>query len=262
MVKKSIRGNKRLDGLPDPEQWSYARGDHELLGYQWKQADAPRFLLVHGIGMGHNTFGRFIKAMLPYAEIIAVDLPGFGNSPEPETALSIPDTAEFLAEAVRERDLGPLVAVGHSMGAQVVAELAARHPELVDCVVLFAPSVQAGERTIKKQAWRMVQDLFRGKPPIALVMGVYEYLKAGPRWFFKKLGPTLEHHIEDCLPDVHQPALVLCGSRDRVTPPEWCYEVALTLPDGELTVLGGPGHEAMLAEGEAAAERVLHWLEA
>lgn len=219
-------------------------------------------LLVHGIGMGHRTFGRFIKAMRPSAEIIAVELPGFGGSREPEFALSISDTADLVSEAVRERGLGPLIAVGHSMGSQVVAELAAGYPELVERVVLFAPSVNAHERTLKKQAWRMVQDLLRGKPPLALIVGVSEYFRAGPRWFFKKLGPTLSHRIEDCLPRVQQPALVIVGSDDRVTPPEWCYEVALTLPHGELTVLGGPGHEAMLAEGEAAAERVLHWLEA
>lgn len=247
---------------PDPERWTYTRGDYEVSFYRWAKAGAPKFLLVHGIGMGHATFGRFIEAMAPHAEVIAVDLPGFGNSAEPAVALSIPDTAELLAEAVCDRDLGPVIGVGHSMGAQVIVELAAKHAELVTRVVLFAPSVNASERTLKQQARRMMQDLFRGKPAVALVVGVSEYLKAGPRWFLKKLGPTLEHRIEDRLPDVHQPAIVLVGSKDRVTPPEWCYQVALALPDGELAVLGGPGHEAMLAEGETAAERVLLWLEA
>ena len=264
MVKQSRSTRGRLGGLPDPERWAYAQGGHELRCFRWAHPGKPAFLLVHGIGMGHLTFNRFIEAMLPHAEIIAVDLPGFGDSPEPEAALSIADTASLVADALRaattERGIGPLIAVGHSMGAQVVSELAAAHPELVDRVVLFAPSVNAAERTLKQQAKRMAQDLFKGKPLIALVVGVYEYLRTGPRWFLKKLGPTLEHRIEDTLPNVQQPALVLVGSRDRVTPPEWCYEVALELPRGELTVLGGPGHEAMIAEGEAAAERVLHWL--
>ncbi len=264
MVKQSRSTRGRLGGLPDPERWAYAQGDHELHCFRWANPGKPTFLLVHGIGMGHLTFARFIEAMLPHAEIIAVDLPGFGDSPEPEAALSIADTAELVAAAMlaatTERGISPLIAVGHSMGAQVVSELAAAHPELVGAVVLFAPSVNAQERTLQQQSRRMAQDLFRGKPPIALAIGVYEYLRAGPRWFLKKLEPTLEHRIEDCLPQVQQPALVLVGSRDRVTPPEWCYEVALALPHGELTVLGGPGHEAMLAEGEAAAERVLHWL--
>lgn len=272
MVKRARNQSAYAGGLPEPERWAYAQGDHELRCFRWAgpASDADddtqplRFLLVHGIGMGHLTFVRFIEAMLPHAEIIAVDLPGFGDSPEPETPLSIPDTASLVADALAaataERGIGPLIAVGHSMGAQVVAELAAAHPELVGGVVLFAPSVNAAERTLQQQARRMVQDLFAGKPPIALAVGVYEYLRTGPRWFLKKLGPTLEHSIEDVLPSVQQPALVLVGSRDRVTPPEWCYQMALALPNAELTVLGGPGHEAMIAEGEAAAERVLHWL--
>ena len=146
VVKRSRSTRKHLSGLPDPERWSYAQGDHELRCFRWigstadggdgGAADRLRFLLIHGIGMGHLTFTRFIEALLPYAEIIAVDLPGFGDSPEPETALSIADTAELVAEAMRaasvERGIGPLIAVGHSMGAQVVSELAAAHPELVD----------------------------------------------------------------------------------------------------------------------------------
>lgn len=252
---------RQLSGLPEPDRSTYARGDHEVHCYYWRKPGAPKFLLVHGIGMGYVTFARFIDALLPHAEIVAVDLPGFGDSPEPEEALSIADTAELLYETMQELNINPLVAVGHSMGAQVVAELAAAHPETVDRVVLFAPAINAAERTLKQQTWRMVQDLATGKPLIAMVLGVYEYIKAGPRWFIKKLKPTLEHRIEDCLPNVKQPTLVLCGSKDRVTPPEWCYQVAHTLPNGELTVLGGPGHEAMIAEGEAAAERVMHWLE-
>ena len=265
-MNRSRTRSRNLSGLPDPERWTYSQGDHELHCFRWANPGKPKFLLVHGIGMGHLTFGRFIEAMLPHAEIIAVDLPGFGDSPEPATALSIADTAGLVAAAMQaanaERGIGQLIAVGHSMGAQIVSELAAAHPEFIDRVVLFAPAVNAAERTLQQQARRMAQDLFAGKPPIALAVGVYEYLRTGPRWFLKKLEPTLEHRIEDCLPNVRQPALVLVGSRDRVTPPEWCYEVALALPDGELTVLGGPGHEAMIAEGEAAAERVLHWLEA
>lgn len=246
--------------LPDPETSRFERDDHEVLLYRWPKPGAPRLLLVHGIGMGHRTFDRFIEALLPHAEVIAVDLPGFGDSPEPQRALSMRGTAELLAEAVLDIGLDPVVAVGHSMGAQVVVELAAAHPGLVDRVVCFAPAVNAAERTVPRQALRMLQDLFEGKPPIAIARGVIEYCKAGPRWFVKKLAPTLEHRIEDRLPEVRQPALVLCGSRDRVTPPEWCLAVARILPRGEFGVLHGPGHEAMIAQGDEAAECVLRWL--
>ncbi len=249
-------------GLPEPERWTFEREGQRLTLFRWERAGAPRLLLVHGIGMGHRTFDRFIAAMREEAEVIAVDLPGFGESPEPERALSIAGNAELLVEALRERGLEPVIAVGHSMGAQVVAELAAAHPSLAPRIAFFAPAVNAAERTVGWQALRMLQDLFEGKPPIAIARGVVEYCRAGPRWFLKMLRPTLTHRIEDRLPQLRQPALVLCGSRDRVTPPEWCLSVARMLPHGELTVLEGPGHEAMIAEGDEAAERVLRWLAA
>lgn len=247
---------------PEPERlvsWAFAREGREMRLYRWPRSGAPRVLLVHGIGMGHRTFDRLVEGLLPHADVTAVDLPGFGDAPEPESADSMRGTAGLLAEAIGAAGGGPLVAVGHSMGAQIVVELAVRHPALVDRVVLIAPAINAAERTVPKQAIRMLQDVAQGKPPIAMVRGVIDYFKTGLRWFIKKLAPALEHRIEDLAPEVTQPALVIVGSRDRVTPPYWCLALARTLPGGEFQVIEGPGHEAMIAEGGQVARVVRSW---
>lgn len=259
--------------------WFAANGARMPL-YRWQHPDpaAPRLLLVHGIGMGHRTFDRFVEAVAPYAEVVSVDLPGFGDAPEPDTALPMEGTAAFVAEALHSlgsspafgaergedaaapaRNTRPFIALGHSMGAQIVTELAVTHPELVERLVLIAPAVNADECALPKQMWRMVQDLFEGKPLIAIVRGVIDYCKTGPRWFAKKLGPMLDYPIAERATLVRQPALVICGSEDRVTPATWGLKVAHALPDGAFAVIDGPGHEAMIAEGARAAELVLGW---
>ncbi len=244
-----------------PERSTFRRGDHEIHLFRWPKPGAHRLLLVHGIGMGHEVYDRFVSTAHHEADVICVDLPGFGDSPEPAEALSMQGTADLLAECIREQGLAPLTAVGHSMGAQVVAGLAARHPELLECLVLVAPTVNRHERTANKQALRILQDLTNNSPAV-FARGLVAYLCTGPRWYVKKLGPTLDHRIEDCLPNIELRTLVLRGENDAVSPRDWALEVTALLPHAELRELKDRGHEALISSGEPAARLVLDWIAA
>lgn len=257
-----IEGSIPLLGQPserDPERNSFTRGDHRIDLFRWVRPDAMRVLLVHGIGMGHIVYDRFISEIEQHVDVTAVDLPGFGETPEPEEPLSMEATADLLAEAIRAQDLSPVVAIGHSMGSQVVSELAARHPELVDRVVLIAPTVNAAERSALAQAGRMLQDLSQGEPMAVMVRGVISYMQTGLRWYLKKLGPTLAHRLELTLPRIAQPTLVMRGTDDRVSPRGWAVRLTGLLPRGEMRQLESRGHEALIASGKPAADHVLDW---
>ncbi|WP_449277023.1 alpha/beta fold hydrolase [Leucobacter sp. GX24907] len=275
------------EDLPEPEHSTYSKDGTELRLFRWEQAEkaqaedeasaaletptagevpAPEaavdpILLVHGIGMGHAVYDRFIAILQDHRDVIAVDLPGFGDSPAPEQAHSIPETADFLAEALRAQGVRSIVAAGHSMGAQVVAELSARHPDLVSRTVLIAPTVNAAERGFGIQALRMIEDFLRGKTVGVMLKGAVAYARTGPLWFAKKLRPTLEHRMERVLPRITQPTLVLCGSQDSLCPRPWIVRVTSLLADGQLRVLTERGHEALISSGEPAADIVLDWLE-
>ncbi len=243
-----------------PRELHFMQGPHELRIFHWERPDAPRILLVHGIGMGHSVYDRFISEIVPHADVVAVDLPGFGGCPEPPDPLTIPATAELLGTALEELGLVPMVAAGHSMGAQIVAELAVRRPDLVSGAVLIAPSVNAVERSLVLQGLRMLQDLAEGEPLSVLERGSRTYLQAGFRWFFKKLRQMLAHRIETCLPHVEQPALVIRGTLDRVCPRAWAVRVTTLLPRGEMRQIPGRGHEALISSGEPVARTVLDWM--
>jgi pimeloyl-ACP methyl ester carboxylesterase len=260
--RRRERKQRSAPDLPEPVALRFAHGDHELRLFRWPQPqrDLPtRLLFVHGIGMGHAVYDRFVETAHLECEVVCVDLPGFGDSPEPRDPLSIAGTADLLAACIRRLRLGPLTAVGHSMGAQVVAELAARHPSLVERAILIAPTVNRHERTVGKQVWRMLQDSANNSP-VVLAKGLIAYLRTGPLWFVKKLRPTLEHRIEDCLPRIARPALVLRGEEDVVSPREWGRELTELLPEGELREIEGRGHEALISSGEPAARIVLDWV--
>lgn len=220
-------------------------------------AGDPVFVLVHGIGMGRSVFAE-LADHLDDGEVIALDLPGYGEAPEPPRVLTMERSADLVAQFLRRRVGRPAVLIGHSMGAQVVVEIAARHPEVVDRVVLIGPTVDPSARTAPRQLWRLLRDIAVESPRV-IAVGAREYLRAGPR-MRAKLRAMLVHRIERTLPRVAAPALVLRGEDDIVAPPEWCRSVVAALPDGRLVEVPDHGHETMIRDAAASAREILRFV--
>lgn len=97
--------------------------------------DAPTILAVHGVSASHRSFGLLAQA-LPGVRIIAPDLRGRGRSSTLPGPYGMPVHADDLAAVLGETATGPVLVVGHSMGAFVTLVLAHRHPQWVRSVVL------------------------------------------------------------------------------------------------------------------------------
>ncbi|GAA1527116.1 pimeloyl-ACP methyl ester carboxylesterase [Agromyces terreus] len=227
----------------------FRRGDRVILVHERARSDAdaadaagPVFVLVHGLGMGHAYWGDLVEQLESSGRVLALDLPGFGDSPKPRTVPSIAGSAELLAAMLRAEGLHRPVLVGHSSGAQVVAEAAARHPELVDRIVLIAPSVNPRERTAVQQAARFVQDV-AVIDPTALETGASAYLESGFGWTLANLRPMLEHRMELVLPRVRAATLVIRGEQDHVVPQSWAQAVATLVPQARYAEIAHRGHE-------------------
>jgi pimeloyl-ACP methyl ester carboxylesterase len=230
----------------------FRRGDGVTVITESGTGAGPCYVLVHGIGMGHRYFSGLADALARDGRVLALDLPGFGEAPEPDEPLSMGASGEYLAALLEAEDLHDVVLVGHSMGTQIVAEAAVRHPERVAGMVLIAPTVNPRERSRGMQALRLLQDESITKPKV-MGLAVFTYLQAGPRWYFAKLGQMLDHHLEDTLPDVRQPTLVIRGEDDRISPRAWAQEVARLVPHARYVEVPGRGHETMVTAGEQVA---------
>lgn len=216
------------------------------------------FLLVHGIGMGHRVFRDLADELGKHGRVFAVDLPGFGDSPEPAEAHSMQVSGDLIAAFVEAEGIAGAVLVGHSMGTQVVVEAVVRHPEISHRIVLIAPTVNSAERTAGKQSLRLMQDLADESPKV-LALGMAQYAKAGPRWFVKKLRFMLDHEVEKVYPQVRARALVLRGEEDLVCPRDWVLRVTELLPDAEMREIAGRGHEAMIRSAEPVASMIVEF---
>lgn len=83
-------------------------------------------LLIHGIGSSHRSWNLVIDALAAERDVIALDLPGFGDTPALTGETSIRTLADAVTGFLKERDLLGIDAVGSSMGARLVLELARR----------------------------------------------------------------------------------------------------------------------------------------
>jgi pimeloyl-ACP methyl ester carboxylesterase len=214
----------------------------------------PTYVLIHGIGMGRSVFADLTAHLDGSGEVVLLDLPGYGEAPEPERVLTMERTADLIAAYLRSSVREPALLVGHSMGAQVAVEVGARHPDSVAKLVLVGPTVDPSARTAPRQLARLLRDIAVESPKV-IALGAREYLRAGPR-LGAKFRAMLAHRPEDVLPRVSAPTLVLRGENDIVAPRDWCERIVAALPDGHYVEVPDHGHETMIRDAAPAAAAI------
>ncbi|WP_136055576.1 alpha/beta hydrolase [Microbacterium sp. K24] len=210
------------------------------------------FLLLHGIGMGRSVYLDVVQRLK--GRVIALDLPGFGEAPEPTRNLTMERHADLVAAYLRHVESGPVVVIGHSMGSQIAAELAARHPSLVEGAILAGPTVDKAARNVASQARYLLIDLL-GERPLVIWRGAREYLRGGPH-LIRKIRATIVHEPEDAFVRIHCPVLVLRGEDDPLATPAWCQAIIDAIPGAELKTIPDHGHGTLISDSEPAARLI------
>lgn len=213
-------------------------------------------ILVHGIGVSGRYFTRLARELSRSARVLVLDLPGFGGSPRPTAPLSIHEHGEVVAEVMARSGLVRPVLVGHSMGAQIVTEVALAHPEAVAGVVLIGPVVDPEARSGVQQAARLIRNVVH-ESPAAMVMQAREWIRCGPRWFAATMPAMLEYPLESLLGDLRVPVVLARGEHDPVTPARYLDLLSARVPDARTLEVPGAGHVAMFRWPEHVATAVL-----
>jgi 2-hydroxy-6-oxonona-2,4-dienedioate hydrolase len=198
-------------------------------------------VLVHGLVVSsryHVPLGDLLGRHRP---VHAPDLPGYGESDEPDGDLDTRGLGRALATWLDAEGLADVVLVGNSYGCQVVAETALVRPELANRLVLLGPTVDRRGRQLDEQLrrWRLEGKTQTGALQRILIR---DYAAAGIARARATLQHALEDAIEDKLPFLDVPTLVVRGTRDPIVPQRWAEEVTDLLPDAHLAVLPGATH--------------------
>lgn len=210
-------------------------------------------VLIHGLAMSSRYMVRLGGLLGAGRAVYAPDIPGFGRSESPPRALDVHGQAELLAAWARALEIGRAAFLGHSLGSQVVADLASRHPQLVERLILAAPTIDDRERSVIQETLRLLRDAPR--EPLSLIpLVAAAYLRAGPARIFRTLRYALADPMEEKLPALGMPALVVRGGRDPVVSEAWTEKVYRLLPRGRLAVIPAAAHALQFSRpGELAA---------
>jgi pimeloyl-ACP methyl ester carboxylesterase len=201
-------------------------------------------VLVHGLIVSSRYLMPTAVELAADFPVLVPDLPGYGSSDAPAgRALDLTALADAVIACARADGHECVSLVGNSFGAQIVVEAALRHPEHVDRVVLLGPTVDPAARGLIRQSVRWLRNA-PDEHLSAVPIMARDLADVGPWRAAHLLRVMLGDRVEEKLPHVHCPALVVRAGRDRVVPSEWALRVAALLPRGELAVLPGYAHMA------------------
>jgi pimeloyl-ACP methyl ester carboxylesterase len=129
----------------------------------------PPVLAIHGLGGTKGSFLLTVAALAGRFRVVAVDLPGFGDSDKPiGAAYDAPFFADVMIDLLDALGLDRANLIGNSLGGRVALEVALREPERVDRLALLAPSL----------AWRRPR---RWAPLLRLVRPELGLVQLAPR---------------------------------------------------------------------------------
>lgn len=224
--------------------WAIVEGRrmHARVSIRKAESALPDVVLVHGLGVSSHYMTPTALTLAPYCSVYALDLPGFGKSAHPPHVLDIPQMADAINAWMEAVGLRHAAFIGNSIGCQVIVNLAVRYPERVESVVLTGPTFDRKARaSFLSLIMRVLRD-GRWEPKSLSPIIVYDYLSAGLIRIAITLHYALHDPIEEKLPLVRAPALVVRGEHDSVVPLRWARRVTYLLPWARLVVIQGASH--------------------
>ena len=193
-------------------------------------------------------------------QAIAPDNPGFGGSDPPDSPPTIGDYASVMGELADSLGLGSVDVIGYHTGAKIGIELSLLRPELVRRLVLVSTPVYTEEELARQHAtlgkptrfdergahllevWNGHWEWRGPGQTVDMVHGtVAEVFRAGRRaWWGHRAA--FEYRMDDRLPLVTHPTLVLCPHDDLLEPTRRSEPL---IANGRLLELPGWGHGMM-----------------
>jgi 2-hydroxy-6-oxonona-2,4-dienedioate hydrolase len=221
----------------------------------------PPVVLVHGLGVSGAymlPLARLLLARL--CSVFVPDLPGQGQSGRAPSRWGLAEMAETLGMWLEVMEIRDTVVVANSLGCQVVTELAVRRPELLGPLVLVGPTMDPARRSNRRQ----LLDLLRAsaREPLGIVaFAARDTAAADVGQLVRSVQAAIADRIEERLPLIRQPAVVVHGEEDAFVGRDWAERAAGLLPDGRLVVIPSEAHAAHYTRPDLVAEIVLELLD-
>jgi pimeloyl-ACP methyl ester carboxylesterase len=240
------------------------------------EAAGPHILLIHGSGINARYWVDQLRG-LRAARVLAIDLPGHGESDDTATQ-SIEHHADVAADFIDALDAAPVIAVGHSLGGGIALALASRRPAAVHALVLLStcarlPSASGPAQwllpflpsPVRKAMFFMTAQglLFASSASGRVVgLGMQELRACRPETLASDVAMSRSMNLTAMAKTLRVPALVLCGSRDQITPPALSTDLHALIAGSRLRIVEGAGHMVLMEAPDVVNREIQSFVDA
>ena len=269
---------RRAAGL---SQKSITVGSHDIAYLEGGEGEA--ILLLHGFSADKGNWTRFSKYLTPEFHVVAIDLPGFGESTKNEAeSYTIADQVKRVDSIVKSLGLEKFHLAGNSMGGSISGKYTASFPGKVMSLGLFnSGGVQAcpeqseflrrlekGENALlvenPEDFDRVLEFVFVKPPWIPRPIKTYLARQAvSSREFNDKIFREIREENYDMrseLPKIKVETLILWGDTDRLIDVSCTKVLEEGLPNSTTVIMKNCGHIPMIERPEEAAGHYLAFL--
>jgi 3-oxoadipate enol-lactonase len=245
------------------------------IAYEGRGSSGPPLLLVHGFPLDRRMWRGQLDGLADQARVVALDLPGFGQSQaqgEGQQPISMAELGERVIQVANALGFDRFVLGALSMGGYIAQAMLARHRGRLMGLALMDTRLEAdtvdavrgrladADRALAEGtdfiADKMLPKLLTARtraerPDMvaevkAMIAGASRQGVAGA---LRGMAARTEHLAE--LAKLEVPATVIVGAEDEITPPDLARRLAQSIPGGQLAVVPGAGHMAPLEQPEA-----------
>jgi len=249
----------------------------------------PTLVLLHGFGDSFTSWESWVRELKGRFHVITLDFPGHGLTRAPVGyQLSGPGLADFVAAFATKLALPKFAVAGNSLGGDAAWQLAVRHPELLDALILvdaagFPPSkppssVPLAFRILQYPIGRAFLRNIDNRPLIeeGLKTDVYDKALITPafvdRWAEFQRAPghrailmdinfgSLGLATPEILSAIKLPTLILHGEEDLIIEPESARKFAAAIPGAKLIFYPHVGHLPQIELPQRSAADVATFL--
>lgn len=250
---------------------------HGTLSYR-EAGSGPVLVLLHGVGMQSAAWEPQITGLSKTHRVIALDLPGHGNSsPLTETA-ELADFVDWLHTALTTLGLSDISLAGHSMGALIAAGYAVTHPTNLQRIALLNGvyrRTDAARKAVIARADVIRSGPFDIEPPLARWFGdspteqnarekvscwLREVNKDGYATAYSAFARG-DNTYADEISKITCPLLALTGDGDLNSTPAMSQAMADAAALGRAVVIEGHRHMVNLTAPDTVNHVLLAWLD-
>lgn len=247
----------------------------------------PPVVFVHGLSGSWQNWLENLPAVARHRRAIALDLPGFGRSEMPTAGISITGYATTVERLCATLELAAVALVGNSMGGFTAAELAIRHPDRVERLVLVDAagiSTVTAQRTLTLQLAKLLESSSRSREGALRILNRPGFVQlafgaiaryptriakdllaeqltvTGAPGFLDAAEALLGYDFTERLAEIACPTLVVQGSEDVLVPLGDAYEFERRIPQATTLILEDTGHVPMLERPRTFNRALLEFL--